>query len=328
MRFYSWIKPPLQKLNKMDTPIFYHRIDSSFIRGILLILLILSCAFNSIQYSNAQDLPLQTSPEIDQSNNIRNYLMDAAGRISEQALTGINTIKDWEKIRLQRYHEFLESMGIEHMPPAGMRSELNVQITGTIQKEGYRIEKLYYESLPGLYVPANLYIPDNIKEPAPAILYVCGHAPEQKVYYQAYPRKFVQLGFVCLIIETIQYGEVLGEHHGCYTRGWFNWYSRGYTPAGSELWNAIRALDLLSERPEVDPERLGVAGRSGGGAQSWFIAAADPRVKVAAPAAGATTLNEQILTRSIDRHCDCMVPINTFCRDFQDIGALIAPRPC
>ena len=270
---------------------------------------------------------MQTGPDIDQPNNIRNYLMEAAAGISGAALEGIRSKEEWEKARPQRYKEFLESLGIEHLPPAGKRSGLNIQITGTIQMDGYRIEKLYYESLPGLYVPANLYIPDNIKEPVPAILYVCGHAHDQKVYYQTYPRKYAQLGFVCLIIETIQYGEVWGDHHGCYSKGWFNWYSRGYTPAGVEVWNAIRALDLLSERPEVDSERLGVTGRSGGGAQSWFIAAADPRVKVAVPEAGATTLNEQILTRSIDHHCDCMVPINTFCRDFQDIGALIAPRP-
>jgi cephalosporin-C deacetylase-like acetyl esterase len=290
-------------------------------------LFILSCLLFSIQISGAQDIPLQTRPDTDQSNNIRNYLMKEAAEISGNALAGINSLEYWKKIRPQRYNEFLETIGIEDMPPVGQRSELNVKITGIIHKEGYRIEKLYYESLPGLYVPANLYIPDNIKEPVPAILYVCGHSREQKVYYQTYPRKFAQLGFVCLIIETIQYGEVLGEHHGCYARGWFNWYSRGYTPAGVEVWNAIRGLDLLCERSEVDPERLGVTGRSGGGAQSWFIAAADPRIKVVAPAAGATTLNEHILTRSIDRHCDCMVPINTFCRDFQDIGALIAPMP-
>ena len=288
---------------------------------------ILFCFLLSILYLGAQDIPLQNEPDTDQPNNIRHYLMQAAAKISDNALSGINSKEDWANIRLQRYNEFLETLGIEDMPPVEKRTDLNVKITGTIQMDGYRIEKLYYESLPSLYVPANLYIPDNIKNPVPAILYVCGHARDQKVYYQTYPRKYAQLGFVCLIIETIQYGEVWGDHHGCYSRGWFNWYSRGYTPAGVEVWNAIRALDLLSERPEVDSERLGVTGRSGGGAQSWFIAAADPRVKVAVPEAGATTLNEQILTRSIDHHCDCMVPINTFCRDFQDIGALIAPRP-
>jgi hypothetical protein len=261
------------------------------------------------------------------SNNIRYYLVQEAGRISDNVLSGMNSLADWEDIKTRRYHEFMESMGLENMPEQGDRPDLNVTITGTEQRDGYRIEKLYYESLPGLYVPANLYVPDNIREPAPAVLYVCGHSADQKVVYQAYPAKFAELGFVCLIIETIQLGEVRGVHHGCYSRGWFNWYSRGYTPAGVELWNAIRGIDLLCERQEVDPEKIGVTGRSGGGAQSWFIAAADPRIKAAAPVAGATTLEAHIETRSIDRHCDCMVPINTFRRDFQDVGALIAPRP-
>ncbi len=105
-------------------------------------------------------------------------------------------------------------------------------------------------------------IPDNIKEPRAAILYVCGHSPSQKVRYQAHPRKFAQMGFVCLVIETIQFGEVRGDHWGCYAKGWFNWYSRGYNPAGVELWNAIRGIDLLTTRPEVDPQKLGVTGIS------------------------------------------------------------------
>jgi len=218
-------------------------------------------------------------------------------------------------------------LSLQDMPLAAERPPLNVKITGTLQRDGYRIEKLFYESLPGLYVPANLYIPDNITEPAPAVIYVCGHSHTQKVHYQTHPAKFARLGFVCLIVETIQYGEVWGEHWGCYARGWFNWYSRGYTPAGVEVWNAIRGLDLLAKRKEVDEQRMGVTGISGGGAISWFLGAADPRVRVIAPVCGASTLGAQITTRTIDGHCDCMMHINTFQRDFQDIGALIAPRP-
>ena len=275
----------------------------------------------------AQNLPVQTQPDPDQPNDIRNYLMKVAEEITDNSLAGIHSLEDWEKVRPQRYNEFIEMMSLTDMPMNGKRPELNVQITGTIQKEGYRIEKLYYESLPGLYVPANLYIPDNIKKPGAAILYVCGHSRTQKVRYQPYPRKFAQLGFVCLIIETIQWGEVRGEHWGCYANGWFNWYSRGYTPGGVEAWNAIRGLDLLSERPEVDRDNIGVTGISGGGSQSWYIAAADPRIKAVAPVCGASTLKAHIMTRTIDGHCDCMMPVNTYQRDFQDIGALIAPRP-
>jgi len=260
----------------------------------------------------------------DESNNMRSYLIRKAAEITENSLSGINSLNDWQKIRDNRSHEFSEMMGL---PPDNYRPPLNIKVTGTIQEKGYHIEKLYYESLPGLYVRANLYVPDNNKNPMPAILYVCGHSPSQKVNYQAHPRKFAQLGFVCLIIETIQWGEVLGQHWGCYANGWFNWYSRGYDPAGVELWNAIRGLDLLSSRPEVDPEKLGVTGISGGGSQSWYIAATDPRVKAVAPVCGASTLKAQITTRTIDGHCDCMMPINTYGQDFTDIGALIAPRP-
>jgi cephalosporin-C deacetylase-like acetyl esterase len=265
--------------------------------------------------------------EAPDSDNIRTYLINAATDISDHSLSDIHVLKDWQNIRDRRYKEFIEMMSLSDMPVKGERTPLHVKVTGTIQQKGYRIEKLYYESLPGLYVRANLYVPDQIKDKVPAILYVCGHSPTQKVHYQAHPAKFARLGFVCLIIETIQYGEVYGEHWGCYARGWFNWYSRGYDPAGVELWNGIRGIDLLTTLPEVDPEKIGVTGISGGGSQSWYIAAADPRVKAVAPVCGASTLKSQVTSRTIDGHCDCMMPINTYRQDFTDIGALIAPRP-
>ena len=268
----------------------------------------------------------QETPEY-RCNNIRHYLIREAAEISDNRFSEIQSLRDWEKVRPMRYEQFIEMMGIQDMPLKGKRPDLNVKITGVVQEDGYRIEKLYYESLPGLYVPANLYIPDNTEELRPAILYVCGHAGDQKVSYQDHPRKFAQLGFVCLIIETIQWGEVHGEHHGCYARGWFNWYSRGYNPGGVELWNAIRGIDLLTERPEVDRNNIGLTGNSGGGSQSWYIPAIDNRVKAVAPSCGAATLKSHIVTKTIDWHCDCMMPVNTHRWDFQDIGALIAPRP-
>ena len=275
----------------------------------------------------SQPPAIETRADLDQSNNIRNHLMRVAQELSHGTLAGFDTQADWEKARPHRYAQFLEMMGLVDVPVDGPRPPLNVKIVGTIRQPGYRIEKLYYESLPGLYVPANLYIPDEIRGSAPAVLYVCGHSRTQKVSYQPHPRKFAQLGFVCLIIETIQWGEVLGDHWGCYARGWFHWYSRGYCPGGVELWNAMRGLDLLCARPEVDKDRLGVTGISGGGTQSWYIAAADPRIKVVAPVCGTSTVNSHVHQRTIDGHCDCMMPINTYRQDFHDIGALIAPRP-
>lgn len=289
-----------------------------------LVYFVLLIALNSCSVAKSKtEEPLkQEAP-----NNIYSYLIKEAKKITDSSLDGINSLNDWNSLRAQRYDEYIEMMGLKSLPVNGKRSDLNVKVTGTIRKDGYRIEKLYYESLPGLYVPANLYIPDKINGKAPAILYVCGHAPTQKEAYQEHPRKFAQLGFVSLIIETIQLGEVRGEHHGCYANGWFNWYSRGYTPGGVELWNAIRGIDLLCSRPEVDANNIGVTGISGGGSQSWFIAAADPRVKATAAICGASTLEAQLTSRTIDGHCDCMMPTNTYLIDFQNIGALIAPRP-
>mgnify|MGYP003663908299 CR=1 FL=1 len=280
---------------------------------------------NAVAFSQVSGF--KVAPNFDQPNNIRCYLSNVASGITQNALKDIHNLKDWEAVREGRYEQFVEMMGLQGKQLSGNRPALKITKTGVIQKEGYRIEKLYYESLPGLYVPANLYIPDGIKKPVPAILYVCGHSHTQKHHYQAHAKNFAQNGFVCLIIETIQRGEVKGEHLGQESNGWFQWYSKGYNPGGVEIWNGIRGLDLLSKMPEVDKDKLGVTGISGGGSQSWYLPAIDRRVKAAAAVAGAGSLEGQITQKTIDDHCDCMMPINTYGIDFSDIGALIAPRP-
>lgn len=260
---------------------------------------------------------------------LRDTLIREARRITDHACAEVTDATTWQRLQPERRQQFREMLGLEDLPPYEQRSPLNVTVTGVMERPGYRIEKLYYESLPGLYVPANLYIPEmaSASSPSAGVLYVCGHSHTQKVHYQAHARRFAELGFVCLIVETIQYGEVRGEHHGCYARGWFHWLSRGYTPAGVETLNGIRGLDLLAQRPDVDAERLGVTGTSGGGATSWWVTACDLRVRVTAPSCGTSTLHSHIADRTIDGHCDCMWWINTYRWDLADVGALIAPRP-
>ena len=276
-----------------------------------------------------KDIPSRDKAPGEACNNIRLHLQRVAGELTARAAADVLENPEWQGTAnlLRRRQEFSEMLSLQDMPLDAPRPPLNPVVTGVVQQDGFRIEKLYYESLPGLYVPGNLYIPDNLDGPAPAVIYLCGHAHTQKEHYQTHPRKLARLGFVCLIVETIQYGEVWGEHWGCYDRGWFNWFSRGYTPAGVEVWNAIRGLDLLSVRPEVDAGKLGVTGISGGGAQAWFLAAVDPRIQAVAPVCGNSTQEAQIRTRTIDGHCDCMMHLNTRGWDFQHIGALIAPRP-
>jgi dienelactone hydrolase len=262
-----------------------------------------------------------------ESMSIRGYLSREAARITSRSLSAYTDPAAWRRALPERRRQYMEMMGLDDLAPYDQRPPLNVTITGVVERQKYRIEKLYYESLPKLFVTANLYIPKGLTSPAPTVLYVCGHAAQQKSHYQGHARRFAELGFVCLLIETLEGEEGRGYHHGLYNEGWYHWFSRGYTPAGVETLNGIRGLDLLVRRPEVDPKRIGVTGVSGGGCYSWWVAAADERIKIAAPVCGTSTLSSYIYDRTIDSNCDCMWWINSYKWDLADVGALIAPRP-
>lgn len=257
--------------------------------------------------------------------HIKEYLDQIATSISEKEIPNHSSNTEQENWRKKQQAKFHRMLGIENYLKME-RTPLNIKMTGTLHRDGYRIDKLYFESLPNLYVAANLYVPDHLTELAPAILYLCGHAGKQKIHYQDHPRTLAQLGFITLIIDTIQLGEVFGEHWGAYNRGWFHQYSRGYTPAGVETWNAIRAIDLLCTLENVDHERIGVTGHSGGGIVSWWTTCADDRVKVMASSSGAGTLASHIKDRTIDTHCDCYFPMNPYGWSLTECFALAVPR--
>ena len=260
------------------------------------------------------------------------YFKAETARISQASLSNIHSLSDWEARRPELRREAAEMLGLDPMPK---RTPLNPVITGKIEQKDFTVEKLYFQSSLHLYVTANLYLPKPLPKSAPAILYLCGHLPVitngvsfgNKTAYQQHGIWFARNGYVCLVIDTLQYGEILGHHRGTYDEGAWWWNSRGYTPAGVETWNAIRSLDYLDSLPEVDSNRLGVAGRSGGGAYSWFLAALDDRVKVIAPVAGITDLKNYCVDGMVDEHCDCMFLINTYRWNYPMLAALSAPRP-
>jgi hypothetical protein len=183
--------------------------------------------------------------------------------------------------------------------------------------------------------PESALLRDAATIRAPAILYVCGHSKQftngvsfgNKTGYQHHGAWFARNGYVCLVIDSLQLGEIEGLHHGTHHLNQWWWNARGYTPAGVEVWFGIRALDYLCSRPEVDKERIGMTGRSGGGSYSWTVAALDDRVKVIAPIAGITDLQNQVVDGCVAGHCDCMFFVNTYRWDFPQLAALIAPRP-
>jgi len=257
--------------------------------------------------------------------NVYEYLRREAKRITANSLSDLGDRSYWERTEAERRRLFVSMLGLRgHLDRE--RARAKPVVTGVLDRRGYSIERMYFQSLPGLYVTGNLYVPEGAKN-APCVLYLCGHSSDQKCHYQAHARKFANLGFVTLLIETIERGEVRGHHHGPFHYGWFNWYSLGYTPAGVEVWNAMNAIDVLQSRPEVDPDGIGVTGISGGGAVSWFTAAVDKRVKIAAPVCGTATVESHVCKHTTEEHCDCMFWINDCMWDLTDVGALIAPRP-
>lgn len=263
---------------------------------------------------------------------IAEYFERETAKLRDHCLSDIDSLEQWNAKRQQYRDELLEMLGLSSLPE---RTELAAEVTGTTEHDEFVVERVQFQSRPGLYVTGNLYRPKKAEKPLPAILYVCGHGRVtkdgvsygNKVHYQHHGAWFARNGYVCLTIDTLQLGEIEGVHHGTYSHNRWWWLNRGYTPAGVEAWNCVRALDYLQTRDEVDGERLGVTGRSGGGAYSWWIAAIDDRIQAAVPVAGITDLENHVVDGCVEGHCDCMFMVNTFRWDYAKVAALVAPRP-
>lgn len=266
------------------------------------------------------------------ADDLADYFSAETRLLSSNALSGIKTAADWEAKKEGYRKQLFEMLSLDPLPP---KSDLKPVVTGRAERDDFIVENLHFQSMPGLYVTANFYLPKNHTGNLPTILYVCGHGPVitngvsygNKVAYQHHGAWFARNGYACLTIDTIQLGEIQGLHHGTHRENMWWWNSRGYSSAGAEAWNCIRALDYLESRPEVDKNRLGVTGRSGGGAYSWWVAALDERIKVAAPVAGITDLHNHIVDGVVEGHCDCMFFVNTHRWDYTILPALVAPRP-
>ncbi len=261
---------------------------------------------------------------------IDRYLRQETEKIESVFLGTIKSAEDWEHALPALRQQYFEMLGLWPMPE---KTPLHTTITGRLDRGDYIVEMLQYQSRPGLYVTGNLYRPASVTmgERRPAILYVCGHSPRgrngNKTAYQSHGIWFARHGYICLMLDTLQLGEIAGIHHGTYREGRWWWLSRGYTPAGVECWNGIRGIDYLVSRGDVDPQRIGVTGISGGGAATFWIAAADDRAKVAVPVSGMSDLLSYVPDRVIDGHCDCMFLYNTYQWPWTRIPALFAPRP-
>lgn len=263
---------------------------------------------------------------------VAEYFRLETAALSHDVMPPDMTLPAWKEQQTVDRQHLAEMLGLDPMPE---RTPLEPVVVSTEARDGFRVQRLHFQPSPGLYVAANFYLPTKVDQPLPTVLYVCGHAntanngirPGNKAAYHHHGVWFARNGYACLTIDTIQLGEFAGQHHGTYRFGKWWWNNRGYTPAGVEAWTGLRALDYLESRQEVDSNRIGVTGRSGGGVYSWWIAALDQRVKVAVPVAGITTLKNHVVDGCVEGHCDCMYMINTYRWDYARVAALVAPRP-
>lgn len=217
----------------------------------------------------------------------------------------IKSEADLLRLRAQLKQSLLRMMG--GLPT--VKTDLHAAITGRIQGNGYHIEKLLYQSLPGYYVTALVYVPENGEKIHPAILVPAGHATNGKDHYQALSERLALRGYLVIAWDPVGQGErsqfwdakenksrynlVCGEHAVLGNLA----YLAGANLARWEVWDGIRAVDYLLTRPDVDPNRINITGTSGGGTQTALIGALDDRIKVIIPSCYITALPMRVANR-------------------------------
>jgi dienelactone hydrolase len=221
------------------------------------------------------------------------------------------------------------------------RTPLNVRQTGVLKRAGYRVEKLIFESQPGLYVTANLYVPENGRSSHPAILHPTGHSTSAKnrAFYQTLSIGLVKQGFVVLCYDPAGQGErrifynaefedsIVGSGTVEHSMIGIQSLLAGESVARYMVWDAMRAVDVLESRADVDRSRIGVTGCSGGGTLSVYLAALDPRIRVAAPACYVTSWEDQVGTagpQDAEQQFPDQLRLGI---DHADLVALAAPKP-
>ncbi len=224
--------------------------------------------------------------------------------------------------------------------PLPEKTPLNARVMKKIDRDAYSIECIVFESRPGFLVTGNLYMPIKMPLPMPGVIGVCGHSSNGKAAeaYQGFAQGLARQGYACFIIDPIGQGErfqfLREENKSLYGPGVAEHIQVGnqQTLVGEFLgswfaWDAIRALDYLLTRPEVDPKRIGVTGNSGGGTQTTWLCGLDDRWTMAAPACFVTTFRRNAENELPADTEQCPPRVLALDLDHSDFLAAMAPKP-
>jgi cephalosporin-C deacetylase-like acetyl esterase len=242
----------------------------------------------------------------DSENALYHHLAAQAFELLEKRVGDVGlltTADDWRARQVKLRKTFMDIVG-----PFPEKTPLNPKVTGVLRKDGYRVEKVIFESMPKYHVTAALFVPDGLKGKAPGILFCLGHsaAAFRRPLYQDVILNLVKKGFVVLAFDPIGQGERLQYFNPGPGESTVGSSTKEHSYAGAQcfisgssvaryfIWDGIRAIDYLISRPEVDGNRIGCHGLSGGGTQSSYLGAFDPRITAVAPTGFITSLRRLI----------------------------------
>lgn len=275
----------------------------------------------------------------DAPNSLYHHLSAQAFDLLEKRdreITQLKSLQDWQGRQEETRKILMDIVG-----PFPEKTPLNARTTKVLKKDGYTIENVIYESQPGFHVTASLFIPDGLKRKAkaPVVIYCSGHSSSGYKSGQSRFLNLVNKGFVVFAFDPIGQGERIQFLNPEKDGSKFRWPSYEHSYAGAPvfmtgnslaqymIWDGIRAVDYLITRKEVDPDRIGITGSSGGGTQSTLIATFDERIKAVAPSNYITNL--RMLLGSMGPQCAEQNLFHGIERgiDMADLLAVRAPKP-
>lgn len=262
---------------------------------------------------------------------------EAAFDMGDAARDAVRTPQELEARRDFLRAKFIENLG--GLP--SMDTPLNSRTVGVVEQDGLKIEKVIFESRPGASVSANLYIPDGVTSPRGTVLFLCGHHQLAKHVeeYQTVCQYLARAGLVVMAQDPIGQGERFSYYEPSLKATTVDWGVPEHSYAGAQclplgdsiakyfVHDSMRGVDYLLTRPEVDPNKIGVTGNSGGGTQSCLMMVCDPRIAAAAPTTFVMSRREYMFSGGAQDAEQIWPGTTALGFDHEDILLMVAPKP-